>query len=123
MVNEFTRADITAEINAIIRETYDRDPQLPRQQANVQLNALSSLIPMYDGNTNPGHCRAWMIKMEVVFTLVHLKSDKTDEFKINYASLRLKGAAKQWYNAKRKVLVTGTWKQFKRALINDSTLA
>jgi hypothetical protein len=77
MVNEFTRADITAEINAIIRETYDRDPQLPRQQANVQLNALSSLIPMYDGNTNPGHCRAWMIKMEVVFTLVHLKSDKT----------------------------------------------
>jgi hypothetical protein len=41
----------------------------------------------------------------------------TDEFKINYASLRLKGAAEQWYNAKRKVLVTGTWKQFKRALI------
>jgi hypothetical protein len=117
MVNEFTRADITAEINDIIRETYDRDPQLPRQQANVQLNALSSLIPMYDGNTNPGHCRAWMIKMEVVFTLVHLKGDETDEFKINYASLRLKGAAEQWYNAKRKVLVTGAWKQFKRALI------
>jgi hypothetical protein len=58
-----------------------------------------------------------MIKMEVVFNLVHLKSDETDEFKINYASLRLKGAAEQWYNAKRKVLVTGTWKQFKRALI------
>jgi hypothetical protein len=41
----------------------------------------------------------------------------TDEFKINYASLRLKGAAEQWYKAKRNVLVTGTWKQFMRALI------
>jgi hypothetical protein len=78
---------------------------------------------MYDGNTNPGHCRAWMIKMEVVFNLVHLKSDETDEFKINYASLRLKGAAEQWYNAKRKVLVTGTWMHFKRASLKDSTLA
>jgi hypothetical protein len=87
--------------------------QLPRQQTNVQLNALSLLIPMYGGNTIPGHCRACMIKMEVLFNLVHLKSDEIDEFKINYASLRLKGAAEQLYNAKRKVLVTGTWKQFK----------
>jgi hypothetical protein len=71
MVN-FTRADITAEINDIIKETYDRDPQLPRQQANVQLNALSSLLLMYDGNTNPRRCRAWMIKIKVVFNLVHL---------------------------------------------------
>jgi hypothetical protein len=103
MVNEFTKADITVEINDIIKETYDRETQLPRQQANVQRNASSSLIPMYDGNTNPGHCRAWMLKMEVVFNLVHLKSDKTEEFKINYASLRLKGAAEQWHNARRNV--------------------
>jgi len=93
MVNQLTREDITAEITNIIKDTYDRDPHLPRQQANVQLNALSSIIPMYDGNTSPGHCRAWMIKMGGVFSLVHLKSDETDGFKINCASLRLKGAA------------------------------
>ena len=83
--------DVSAVIKTLVQETFDRNPHTPRQHANIQLNALSALIPLYDGNTKPGVCRGWMNKMEMVFTLVHLDDEETNKYKVSYASLRLKG--------------------------------
>jgi len=117
MTTPMTCEDVSAVIKTLVKETFDKDPHTPRQHANVQLNALSALIPLYDGNTKPGVCRSWMNKMEMVFTLVHLDGEETDKYKISYASLRLKGAAEEWFNLKRRLLISGTWKKFREDLI------
>jgi len=60
-----------------------------------------------------------MNKVEMVFLLVHLAMDgeETGKYKISYASLRLKGAAKEWFNLRRRLLISGTWKKFREDFI------
>ena len=58
-------------------------------------------FPMFKENPNSGEARVWLTKLEELLQVM----DCTEEQRVNYTAYKFSREAKQWWYAKRNLLV------------------
>jgi hypothetical protein len=58
-------------------------------------------FPMFKGNLNSGEVREWLTSLEELLRVI----DCTEEQRVKYAAYKFTGEARQWWYAKRNLLV------------------
>ena len=98
------------------RRIAENNQPLGSQHGLQNISGLNALVSAYHSPQKSGSCSEWITQLEAALTLSG-SNTCSNEVAITYASLRLKGAAKDWYLTVKAKTKDWTWLQFKNHML------